>query len=471
MVRASIWLYLSQLVYQVSGLIYWILIGHLIGPGELGEATAAIGIATTLSGLLSLGLEQGVARFVGGGDLGTAIWALKLLPLLSLLALSSSIVACTLMGMAVSLGLIAGLTATLTLVNRVLRGFARGFLETKPIAFSAVAGHLVKVVVGVLLVWAGLGSVGVAMGYMARHAAAFTILLVFTLSSLKTFRVSGSLRELLSAGIATYAPSVIITLGTWLGVLVLYGGVGAIETGLYYVASVLSGVVIGVPATILSLMMPYLSGIRSGRERAASKALRMSLAVSLPLAAVLYAYPHILLGLLRREYLESIPILRVLLLILPFRAVNMIVASLLYAASMYRLVLLRGIAFSLVSTLLYYPLATRMDGLGVAIARLAGVVTGFTFSLLIAPRVNFNLNLKKLALMCLIPGLTALTLSILEVTWIVGAPMILAISALAYAKLRLVEVSDLREISRALPRGIIGRVHPLIKPLLEFLYG
>ena len=470
-VRASIWLYVSQLVYQVSGFVYWLLLGYLIGPGELGEATAALGIASTISGLLSLGLGQGVTRFVGSGDLGTAAWALKLLPILSLIAFSSSTAVCALMGIALSLGLVAGLTATLTLVNGVLAGFARGLLETRPIALSTAAGHLVKVAVGVSLVWAGLGSLGVATGYLFRHITAFIVLLAFLLPSVKVLEASGSLRELLSVGIAAYTPNVIITLGTWLGILVLYGGVGAVETGLYYVASVLSGVIIGVPATVLGLMMPYLSGVKSGREKLASKALRISLAVSLPLAAVLYAYPHVILMLLRREYMGSIPILRVLLLILPLQAVNMSVASLLYAASMYRLILLRGLLFSTVSTVLYYPLAIAMDGVGVAIARLAGMAASFTVSLLVASKVNFKLNLRELALLCLIPGLPALAFTILNVTWILGAPVILAVSVLAYARLRLLEISDLRELSSVLPRRILIRVHPIVKPLLEFLYG
>ncbi|RLE97887.1 MAG: hypothetical protein DRJ57_04100, partial [Thermoprotei archaeon] len=81
--RAGMWLYVSQLIYYVSGFIYWLILGALVGPGVLGEASAAIGTAMTFAGLAGLGLGRAAARFIGAGDLGTAAWALRLLPLLS----------------------------------------------------------------------------------------------------------------------------------------------------------------------------------------------------------------------------------------------------------------------------------------------------------------------------------------------------------------------------------------------------
>ncbi|MCD6357175.1 MAG: oligosaccharide flippase family protein [Thermoproteales archaeon] len=467
--RAGMWLYVSQLIYYVSGFIYWLIVGALVGPGVLGEASAAIGTAMTFAGLAGLGLGRAAARFIGAGDLGTAAWALRLLPLLSAIGGASALIAVSLMGMPPSMAIVAALTAALSLSANVLSGFARGMLETRPVALGTALGHVAKVVVGALLVTAGLGALGVAAGYMARHLVALAVLAVFAASSLK-LGGGGSLRELLAAGLAGYLPGLVRTLGNWLGVIVLYGGVGAVETGLFYVASTLAGVVAGVPTAVLSLMMPYLSGLKSGRGEAAEKALRLSLAAAMPLAAVLIAYPEMPLMLLRREYLEAAPILRLLLAPLPLATYNMVVGSLLYASAMYRLVAIRGVVTNLVSTLLYYPLALSMDGIGVAIARVAGVLVNFTLSILFGAKAGFKPSPKRLALTCAAPLAPSLALAMLGAPAWIGVPVAIALSVIAYARLGVVRREELRAVYRTLPTPLATRLYPLLRPLVEAIY-
>jgi len=304
---------------------------------------------------------------------------------------------------------------------------------------------------------------------MARHLVALAVLAVFAASSLK-LGGGGSLRELLAAGLAGYLPSLVGTLGNWLGVIVLYGGVGAVETGLFYVASTLAGVVAGIPTAVLSLMMPYLSGLKSGRGEAAEKALRLSLAAAMPLAAVLIAYPEMPLMLLRREYLEAAPILRLLLAPLPLATYNMVVGSLLYASAMYRLVAIRGVVTNLVSTLLYYPLALSMDGIGVAIARVAGALVNFTLSILFGAKVGFKPSPKRLALTCAAPLAPSLALAMLGAPAWIGAPVAIALSVIAYARLGVVRREELRAVYRTLPTPLATRLYPLLRPLVEAIY-
>lgn len=469
MFRAGMWLYVSQLVYYVSGFIYWLILGTLVGPSILGEASAAIGVAMTTASLLGLGLGRAVARFVGAGDMDTAALALRLLPILSAAAGVIAMVAASAVGVSLSLAAIAAVTAALTIANNIVSGFPRGLLETKPVALATSLGHVAKVTVGVFLVMAGLGSLGVAAGYMARQATALAVLAALLASTLRPRR-GGSLRELLAAGAANYLPVVATTLGSWLGVVVLYGSVSAVETGLYYVASTLAGVVVGIPSVVLSLMMPYLSGLKKGRSEAAEKALRLSLAVTMPLAASLIAYPSIPLLLLRREYLEAAPILQVLLATVPLTAYNLIVGSLLYATAMYRLVALRGVTANLVSTLLYYPLALEMGGIGVALARVLGVLVNFALSVPFGVKAGFKPSPTQLVLTCAVPLASSITLAGLGAPAWTGLPAMLIITGVAYARLGIVKREELRTIYRVLPTPVASRLYPLLKPIVEAIY-
>jgi hypothetical protein len=116
--------------------------------------------------------------------------------------------------------------------------------------------------------------------------------------------------------------------------------------------------------------------------------------------------------------------------------------------------------------LFYFILVPLYGNTGAALAFTVGSILGFVVSLIVAKKIGMVIFWKDLTLLFVIPAGLAYVIGLLQLHYIVGVPLLLAISMLSYSRLRILSKSDIQDYFEILPDRI---AEPLIK-ILSKLY-
>ncbi len=458
-------------------------ISALAGSEVLGFTSATIGLASLINGLLNLGINIGLTRFLGRCiGLRDRECLLKYLWSTTLFTAIIYVGTGTILYVLGSLGYhlwsytpemlrIASIMVLLG-VSQALQAFLVSCLRTDILFYSTIIGNVLKFVIGISLVYYGFGWIGAAIGYAFIGLTNLVVSFIYVLRAIG-FRLEFSLDALidvLRAGVVSWLPSIIVLAGQWLGVLFVFGSSGAVETGYYYVASAISGVVLGISNSILSLLLPVLSGMVDGRKRASFRALRISLLFMTPIAVFIATYPWLPLSLLGREYVSASNTLTILLLGSVPLAVTSCINSLVYAYGYYRKVLGIGLSQNIPRIMLYLLLVPRYGGLGAAVSFTIGAYTGFFYSLYVAHKIRFYLDMSSMGKTVAIPVLLGISSYLLGFHWFLGL-LLIASSYLLYARLGLLSRSDLREILSAfMSEDRINELYDRLRFLVDMVF-
>ncbi len=484
-VRGGFWLYVNSIVNNLAGFAYWLVISAMAGAEVLGVTSAVVGLASLVAGIINLGIGAGCQRFfglcLGHGDregLKAYFWSSAIFTLFIHLSSSLALLALGLLGVNVDTftnnmlflaGVILFFQAFVPFQSLLI-----SLLKTDVILYANVIGNASKFVVGVSLVASGFGWLGAGLGYAVLGVASSILTAIYCLKLVgfkPAWRLS-ALSDVLKAGFASWLPNVIVTLGHWLGVLIVFGTAGAAETGHYYVALAIASVALMISTSLTSLLLPVLSGMEDGRKRAASRTLRISLAFMTPVAVFIGLYPWLPLSLLGHQYIDASPLLSILLLGCVPLALSSCVTSLLYAYGRYDLVLSVGLAQNLPAVISYLLLIPSLGGLGAAISYALGRFAGLVAAIFAGRAVNFSFDFRGLAWV-LGPSLAVgLACWALGLHWAIALVAIASLSLFSYAKLGVISRSDLREIAHALlSKEMVDRLGGKTRPMLDLLYG
>ncbi len=482
-VRGGFWLYGVNIINSVSGFLYWLVISILAGSETLGFTSATVGLATLIIGLLSLGIQIGLRRFLGRCiGLGDRECLAKYLWTSVLFTTTIYLVAGFVLHVLGFLGIdlwsytpemlrIASIIVLLG-VFQVLRAFLVSILRTDVLFLSTIVGNVLKFVIGVGLVYLGFGWVGAAIGYLFVYLATLIISLAYALRFIgfRFVLARNVLVDVLRAGVVSWLPNIIVLAGQWLGVLFVFGSSGAVETGYYYIAYAISGVVLAIGTSLLGLLLPVLSGMVDGRKRAASRVLRISLLFMAPIAVFIATYPWLLLGLLGREYVAASNILTILLLSSVPLAITACINSLIYAYGYYRMVLLIGLSQNIPRIILYLSLVPLYGGLGAAISFTLGTYSGLLTSLFIAYKIRFYIDMRSIGITIAIPLALGIASYILGLHWIIGL-IVIASSYIFYARLGILSRRDLRDILSAfMSEKRIDKLYDRLRFLIDTIF-
>jgi O-antigen/teichoic acid export membrane protein len=484
-VRGGFWLYVSNVVGSLAGFAYWLVISAIAGAEVLGITSAVVGLVNLVAGVINLGVGAGCQRFFGlclgrcdEEGLRAYFWSTTIFTIFTHLSASSVLLALWVMD--ANMGTFTSDMLFLASIILFFQAFVPfqslliSLLKTDVIFYANIAGNALKFVVGVALVALGFGWFGAGLGYAVVGIASSIVTVIYCLRivGLRPVWRRYALSDVLKAGFASWLPYVIVTLGQWLGVLMVFGIAGAVETGHYYVALAIASMILMIATSLASLLLPVLSSMEDGRKRVAGRVLRMSLAFMVPVAIFTGLYPWIPLSLLGQQYLDASPVLSVLLLACVPIALSSCVSSLLYAYSRYDLVLLVGLAQNLPSMASYFILVPRLGGLGAAISYALGHFTGLVATMFASKLVNFSLDFKGLARVLAPPLVAGFACRSLGAHWALALIVIALLSLLSYAKLRVISRSELREIVHALfSKEVADRLGGRTRLVLDLLYG
>lgn len=484
-VSSSLWIYVSSLLDNFQGFIYWMIISTLVGPTSLGIASAITSIASLIMGLLNLGIDTGVRRFFGislsyddKDMLAKYFW--------SSYVFMGSLYIITGLSM-MFLGLrgfeVGGISSTMLIfasltmfggLGGIPSALITSMLKTEIIFLSVALSIIARFAIGLTLIVAfNLGWVGAVAGNMAQLYVRILIILSYSLREVRgRLKVSlNALKEVLLAGIASWLPGVIASIGSWLGILSTYVISGASETGYYYIAFTISNVVVAAANTMISISFPVLSGMSDGRKRLTFQLIKLGLAIVAPAATYLMIYPWLPLSFFGRGYVEASNLLAVMMISAFPSIVASGISTLAYAYGNYRLVLLIGLSSSLTRIILYYILVPTHGGLGSSISYTVGSFIAFITSLYVAGRIGLGLDWVLITKVIFPPAILGYMCMTVNLHWLISL-LVMSSTYIIYLRLKVVSKSELRELIKAVNlEALIKRIYGRYGDLIDRVLG
>ena len=478
--RGGLWLYLGSITNNLVGFTYWLIISGIGGASILGLTSTVVSLGGMISGILSLGVPIGLRRFLGlslgrkdSEGFSRYFWSST-----AFMFSAYGIVALIMALLGLSGFGLGSFTSSMLTISSILVFFGSfsvfdslliSTLRTDLRFLAFITGGALKLGAGIALVELGFGWLGAASGYLAGSAGVLLIEVWFALRFVGGFRRPSLhlFADVLRAGLASWVPGIIGLVASLTGVLAVFGFRGAVETGYYYVARAISGVVVGLAGSMASLLLPVLSGLGSGRERAAGEVLRLSMVVVAPLVFWTTVYSRNILELLGKGYGSASLTLVILVWAALIGVITGAVNSLIYSYGKYRHVLGIGLTGSIPSLILYAYLVPKSGGLGAAESVLIGAIASLTYAIPLGLKQGFKFSWSKLALTLLIPTAIALPLWILKLNIIVGA-LIISLTYIAYLRLGVITRRDAYEIASAVAsKDLVRKLYERFRPIVD----
>jgi O-antigen/teichoic acid export membrane protein len=479
--RGSFWLYISGISSNFIGYIYWFFASQFVEPTTIGDAAVILGIASMVSGVFSFGISSGATRMFGRANGQNDRKSLS--------SYFSSVLTANFL-IQIVVAILAYLIGTFSPIMRfetiyialliavggwpgILSSLFSATLRTSAIALASIVSTLIRLVLGIALLYIGTGFLGIMLAYIIMDVV-YDAILLYQSSRLVSFERPSitPVKEALTTGIPNWLPGLISTAGTWLGILGIYSFSGSQQTGIYYIAFNISSIICAIPLSLLGLMFPVLSGMEDGRKRATNRAIRLSFAITVPLAALGIAYPYVPLSLLGSSYVTASLALQILLIGCLIAPMTSGFNSLVYAYGKYRYVTLLGLSLNIPRVVLYPFLVAMWGENGAAVAYVSGYFFALAAVVVMARRINYSIGWRPSLALTLIPLAITSIVYLGNLYWVFGTLIILGVTAVTYARLGLITRADLAEISSAfVSRERLDRMYPYVRYLLRVLYG
>jgi O-antigen/teichoic acid export membrane protein len=481
--------YIGSVSSSIVGYLFWIISTGFVSPDVVGTASAILALQTLLTTIVSLGLSTGAKRFIclkeqdpeyedGSIYLSTTVILTFIVnvPIVLLLVLANYF-QIPLFGLTSNdIGFVA-ILMFLGFWSPIITSLFDSLLKTRVTAVSQIVSSLAKLGVGFVLLLLEMDFLGIMISFIVAAIAADLILLVglgrlskeFTLTV--TFDTVKS-RELLQGSLPAWIPNTLMIAGQSIGVLVLYNFVGNTETGLYYIAYAVASIVYTLPTSILGLMFPVLSGMVDGRKRAASNAIRLSMALTVPIAITIAIFPEIPFIFIGADFVGGYGLLSILLLGAIIYPIYAGYYGYVYAIGKYTHVLGLGVIINLCRILLYLLFVSSMGAAGIAMAFVISIAISVFAIIPSSMKIGFRFHWITYAKPIVASGGFALVLIMLSINWIFGAPLLLILSLISYTRMGIVTKDDLVELSSVfLSEEALAKVSTPFKPILRILFG
>jgi len=483
-IRSGLWLYISSFIVSLLGFVFWFTVSIIAGSDILGVTSAVISMYVLISSFTCLGINYGLQRFLGyysgRGDnvsLRKCFWSIFYISIFLYGIASFTIYILSYSGYRLpnftddmmritSLIIIFG-------ISTVFQALFIGLVKTHLLLLSNLIGNILRFVVGIYLILMGWSWLGATIGYMLVPLTLIIVGLVYG------FRYIGSpvkidmgiVREVIIAGLASWIPMIIMVAGQWISVLFVYGYSSASMTGYYYIAFMVSLVVIFLGNSLAQLLLPVLSGMSDKRKETTSWIIKVGLVVMTPIAVFVALYPRLLLGLLGREYSVACPILTILIASSVPIVITTSIMNLVYAYGRYRDVAFIGLTQNIPRLILYILLVPMYGGLGSAIAFTFGGYTGLLGAIYTGLKHGFRLSFKEIAKIVIIPLVPSLAIYFLLNNWVLSLATIIIVVVIGYPRLKVLTKHDIYELSQALYfYGTAKTIYNRFKPLFDKLF-
>jgi len=473
--RGAIYVYIQLISSMVSGYIFFIILARITTTEIIGVFSLLLALSEIFGNIAILGLPDGMQRFVGKSFLQNNLSDARVFVKVSLAFLSLGIGSSLFLvlflkdwlhgvfGIDNNLIVVISLLISSYAIFTVLYYIIIATLKTKKLPIIITISSMAKVIMAITLVGLGGGVTGLALGYTFFGQILSAVLLGIVV--LQVFRpreklakseikFSSASKDLLKAGVASWIPILITTLGVDLGTLVLYGAHGPYQSGIYFLTLAILNALTGITYAIFTILLPALSSMEDGRKRLSWDTIRLSCILLLPLTISLFFYPDEIMRFFGETYVAGSSSLQILLLSIFPIIVSSGIDALVYAYGRYRPAMAINLAINIPRTILYFTLVPIYGITGAAIAFTIGSIIGLFVSLGVAQTIRMKIYWRSIALIILIPIVIGLVFSTLNVNFIIGIISTIILSYLLSMKLNIILKTDILFFIGLLPEKI-----------------
>ena len=436
-IRESAWISLGSIVALVGSFIFWVIAGLLSDSTQVGYATTAFSIAALSWGLLNFGLDTAALREVPVFKKKAYSALLSIALSLGLVAAGLTFIFSTTYQSFYTFIILASIMALVGPMSLVSVHSLIGLQNAKMYFLMNIIGFSSRIVLMVPFLahgFAGLGITAAVTASLVIVALFSTIIVAKKLGLEKP--ASGSLRSLLGLGMSNY-PAALTALfvsgGTvFLSILTR----NPAQVGSFYIAMMISIAAGALGYGIAMAILPALT--RENSIRLKDEALRLGLALTIPLAIPLLIYPNNVLALLGPSYALGVsPLFILSWIVIPYTAYS-IVLKRANAENLLKKIASASLSQLLILLLLMVLLIPRMGTDGAAYAYSISIVVG----LLMLARMNELLSLIKIFAIFVMVYLISLILVAIQIEWIVSLAVLEAITLVSLLTTRSLKMSD-----------------------------
>jgi O-antigen/teichoic acid export membrane protein len=473
--RGAIYLYLQFLSSITVGYAFWIFITKFTTAETIGIFALVISLAEIFANIAILGIPDGIQRFLPKCFSEKRLADAKVLVKLCLVFLSIGVSASSIVililggwlvnvfGISFNLIVIIDLILASYAIYLVLYSIIIASLRTQVLPIIIILSSIVRIAVGVMAVMIGAGVWGLALGYtFLGHILSCVLLGGVIIKLLKipnqdnksSIDTRSASKNLLTASVVTWVPTLITTVGVELGTLVIFGTKGPGHSGVYFIIITLVSGINLILYSLYTIALPVLSTMVDGRKRLAWQTIRLSSIITVPFASSLIFYAKDIMELLGPSYVDGSTSFQILLLSVFPNTIAAGVDTLVYAYGHYRRSLAINISMNVTRVVLYFLLVPVYGVAGAAISYTIGSVVGFGASAIVSKRIPIHLAWNNLLLLLGIPTAINYVLSSLYITYTIGIPMTIVITYLILIRLKIVSRSDMIYVVQLLPYRI-----------------
>jgi O-antigen/teichoic acid export membrane protein len=493
--KGALYVYIQLISSMVSGYIFFIILARITTTEIIGIFSLVLALSEIFGNIAILGLPDGMQRFLGKSFLQNNQSDARIYVKISLVFLSIGIVSSlalvlslkdwfyTLFGIDNYLMMVVGLLIASYAIFTVLYYIIIATLKTKKLPIIITISSVAKVIMAIILVGLGGGVIGLALGYTFFGQILSAILLGILIMQVfkpaeklarSELKFGNASKDLLKAGVASWIPVLITTLGIDLGTLVLYGEHGSYQSGIYFLTLAILNAITAITYAIFTISLPALSSMEDGRKRFSWDTIRLSSILLLPLTISIIFYPDEIMRFFGDIYVAGSSSLQILLSSTFPIIVSSGIDALVFAYGRYRHAMAINFAINIPRTILYFTLVPIFGMTGAAIAFTVGSIIGLIVSLIVAKSITFKIYWKTLALILLTPIVFAMLLSTLNVNFIIGIISTIIISYLILMKLNIILKADILFLIGLLPQNISKKILLLLGRLdkiVDWFYG
>lgn len=486
LLKGGFWIFIGGNLTNILGYIFWILASKIVSPSIIGFGSVIITLQTIFITITSLGLPTGARHYFGlskGEEdynklvkyFFTSLIILAIINLCAIFFLSYSYFNPNLLNSEESLYLL--ILTLLSFWEPLLYSLFISILKTKIVAFSHTLSAILKLSVGILVLFFNPNKMGVISVFIFGFIVEGLVLIFAVIRLFKNLNITISVdlrlsKIILKTSFPAWAADILVILGQSFGIIVVFNIVGGVEAGLYFIALSIARLIYSLPGSIQMLIFPVLSGMKEGQENATSKVIKFALVLGVPSALIICIYAEVPLILLGPQYADAAPLLTIIVLGAIIYPIYAGYYSYLYAIGKYKHVILLGFVLNGSRLILYFILGLTLLETGVALSYTLGIILGFLTMIISTFITGFKIEWNNYLKIIIIPGLIAILLYYFNIHWVIGVILILSISLISYTRMGIINKKDLHEIFSAfISKEKLTRLYSNTKFLSKVLFG
>lgn len=318
--KNSIYILVALVIGAIFGFIFWIIAAKVYPQDVVGVNTTLISVVTLIAILSFLGLDQSIVRFFPEGNKLNII-------ITSLIVITFSTIV---LGIIFIIGISIWSPKLGFLNDNILLFFISiiAFSLTSPLGQAFIASRKSKyylyqnillglrVIIVLLPFWGNLG-IFISFSMSSLIATIISLYFVFNLKNeeykLKNFKIDTTfLRDSFHFSAANYLIGILIILPGYILPIMVFNVLGSIQTATYYISYSFAFLLFMIPSAFSTSL--FVEG--SHGESLGKNTLKTIFAVFLllfPIAFLMYIFGGYFLGLIGKDYLSGLGLLRAMI--------------------------------------------------------------------------------------------------------------------------------------------------------------